>query len=114
MSKIARSESNGTGWFVSIIVGLALTAIGYLVFSANEGPANAEAAANERAKARAQTIATLTETFNIRKVEVPAEFNELDPGVYEATIRTSEGPRECLVNVTPYNNHSKNVTLDCK
>ena len=28
-------ESNGTGWFVGIIVVLALLAIGYLVFSAN-------------------------------------------------------------------------------
>lgn len=32
-------ESNGTGWFVGIIVVLALLAIGYLVFSANTGPA---------------------------------------------------------------------------
>ena len=31
-------ESNGTGWFVGIIVALALLAIGYLVFSANSGP----------------------------------------------------------------------------
>jgi hypothetical protein len=32
-------ESNSTGWFVGIIVALALLAIGYLVFSANSGPA---------------------------------------------------------------------------
>jgi hypothetical protein len=32
-------ESSGTGWFVGIIVALALLAIGYLVFSANSGPA---------------------------------------------------------------------------
>lgn len=31
-------ESNATGWFVGIIVALALLAIGYLVFSANSGP----------------------------------------------------------------------------
>lgn len=31
-------ESNGTGWFVGIIVALALLAIGYLVFSANSSP----------------------------------------------------------------------------
>ena len=30
-------ESSGTGWFVGIIVALALLAIGYLVFSANSG-----------------------------------------------------------------------------
>lgn len=32
-------ESSATGWFVGIIVALALLAIGYLVFSANSGPA---------------------------------------------------------------------------
>lgn len=31
-------EDAGTGWFVGIIVALALLAIGYLVFSANSGP----------------------------------------------------------------------------
>ena len=31
-------ESSATGWFVGIIVALALLAIGYLVFSANSGP----------------------------------------------------------------------------
>ena len=31
-------ESSATGWFVGIIVALALLAIGYLVFSANTGP----------------------------------------------------------------------------
>jgi len=31
-------ESTSTGWFVGIIVALALLAIGYLVFSANSGP----------------------------------------------------------------------------
>lgn len=32
-------EGNGTGWFIGIIVVLALLAIGYLVFSSNSGPA---------------------------------------------------------------------------
>lgn len=31
-------ESSSTGWFVGIIVALALLAIGYLVFSSNTGP----------------------------------------------------------------------------
>ena len=35
-------ESSGTGWFVGIIVALALLAIGYLVFSANSGPSTAD------------------------------------------------------------------------
>ncbi len=34
-------ESNSTGWFVGIIVALALLAIAYLVFSANPEPATA-------------------------------------------------------------------------
>lgn len=36
-------ESNGTAWFVGVIVVLALLAIGYLVFSANSGPASSAA-----------------------------------------------------------------------
>jgi type IV secretory pathway VirB10-like protein len=35
-------ESSSTGWFVGIIVALALLAIGYLVFSANSGPATTD------------------------------------------------------------------------
>ena len=35
--RVVRSSAN-TGWFVGIIVALALLAIGYLVFSANSGP----------------------------------------------------------------------------
>jgi hypothetical protein len=31
-------ESSSEGWFVGIIVAIALLAIGYLVFSANSGP----------------------------------------------------------------------------
>ncbi|HWB99330.1 MAG TPA: hypothetical protein VG672_21625, partial [Bryobacteraceae bacterium] len=33
-------ESNSTGWFVGIIVALALLAIAYLVFSANSQPSS--------------------------------------------------------------------------
>lgn len=32
-------RSNATGWFVGIVVALALLAIGFLVFNANTGPA---------------------------------------------------------------------------
>jgi hypothetical protein len=37
-------ESAATGWFVAIIVALALLAVGYLVFSANSTPSAAPAA----------------------------------------------------------------------
>lgn len=35
---VYRRESGSTGWFVGIIVALALLAIAYLVFSANSVP----------------------------------------------------------------------------
>jgi hypothetical protein len=35
--RVYTRESSSTGWFVGIIVALALLAIGYLVFSANSG-----------------------------------------------------------------------------
>ena len=64
-------ESNGTGWFVGIIVALALLAIGYLVFSANSGPATTtttggapaiEAPADPAAGGAAMTEAPATTT----------------------------------------------------
>jgi hypothetical protein len=39
-------ESSATGWFVGIIVALALLAIGYLVFSANTGPSTTSTTVN--------------------------------------------------------------------
>ena len=39
-------ESSATGWFVGIIVALALLAIGYLVFSANSGPSTSTTTVN--------------------------------------------------------------------
>ena len=57
-------ESSGTGWFVGIIVALALLAIGYLVFSANSGPATTTtdgAPAIEAPADPAATTAPMTE-----------------------------------------------------
>lgn len=45
----AQQSSNSTGWFVGIIVALALLAIGYLVFSANSGPAKVSSVAPQHA-----------------------------------------------------------------
>lgn len=39
-------ESSATGWFVGIVVALALLAIGYLVFSANSGPSTSSTTVN--------------------------------------------------------------------
>ncbi|HEY8574946.1 MAG TPA: hypothetical protein VIL88_01265 [Devosia sp.] len=59
-------ESSGTGWFVGIIVALALLAIGYLVFSANSGPStsvdvNAAPAGIEAPASDATAPAAMTE-----------------------------------------------------
>lgn len=53
-------ESNGTGWFVGIIVALALLAIGYLVFSANTGPATVDTTVTTTAPA-VESTAPMTE-----------------------------------------------------
>jgi hypothetical protein len=47
---VYRRESSSTGWFVGIIVALALLAIGYLVFSANSGPSTPAAATTTATK----------------------------------------------------------------
>ncbi|WP_375451475.1 hypothetical protein [uncultured Devosia sp.] len=75
-------ESNGTGWFVGIIVVLALLAIGYLVFSANSGTSTGAAAsgtpavessANDGGVAPApMTEAPATETAPAPVTETPA------------------------------------------
>ncbi len=53
-------ESSGTGWFVGIIVALALLAIGYLVFSANSGPATTSVDVNNTPALTAPTTDPMT------------------------------------------------------
>lgn len=75
-------ESNSTGWFVGIIVALALLAIGYLVFSANSGPSTTsvdvttpgvESPVTDPATAPApMTEAPATGTDNTTIIEAPA------------------------------------------
>jgi hypothetical protein len=69
-------ESNGTGWFVGIIVALALLAIGYLVFSANSGPSTSvevNGAPAATTTAPADSTAPMTEgTDPAAIVETPA------------------------------------------
>ncbi|MHA6691220.1 hypothetical protein [Devosia sp. A449] len=55
-------ESNGTGWFVGIIVVLALLAIGYLVFSANSGPSTPATGTPAIESPASPTPAPMTET----------------------------------------------------
>lgn len=72
-------ESNGTGWFVGIIVVLALLAIGYLVFSANSGPSTAvdtstgaPAITDSTTAPAPMTEAPATETAPAPMTEAPA------------------------------------------
>lgn len=70
-------ESNGTGWFVGIIVVLALLAIGYLVFSANSGPSTPATDVNTtpavEAPAPAAEPAPMTEAPATPAPAAPAE-----------------------------------------
>lgn len=61
-------ESSGTGWFVGIIVALALLAIAYLVFSANSGPSTTTTDGTPAIEAPAEPAATTAPM-----TEAPAE-----------------------------------------
>ncbi len=69
-------ESSATGWFVGIIVALALLAIGYLVFSANSGPATTSVDVNNT-RAIETPMAPATETTPM--VEAPAAPVDVAP-----------------------------------
>jgi hypothetical protein len=66
-------ESSATGWFVGIIVALALLAIGYLVFSANSGPSTSTTVNNTPAVEAPATPAPAPMT------EAPATGTETTP-----------------------------------
>ena len=53
-------ESSATGWFVGIVVALALLAIGYLVFSANSGPSTTTTTVNNTPAIEAPAMGTET------------------------------------------------------
>lgn len=74
-------ESSSTGWFVGIIVALALLAIGYLVFSANSGPSTTSTEVNVPA-VTAPTDTTTTPMTEAPAVTEPAPMTEA-PAVTE-------------------------------
>lgn len=95
-------ESNSTGWFVGIIVALALLAIGYLVFSANSGPATTSVDVNSTPAVEAPvtdpatTPAPMTEAPAIESettiVEAPAAAPvEEAPAIEAAPVAPAEG-----------------------
>ena len=63
-------ESSATGWFVGIIVALALLAIGYLVFSANSTPSTTSVDVNNTPAVTAPAPAT--DTTMTPSTEAPA------------------------------------------
>lgn len=71
-------ESNATGWFVGIIVALALLAIGYLVFSANNGPATPTTSVDVN---NTPAVTAPVETAPAPMVEAPAVDTTTTPSV---------------------------------
>jgi type IV secretory pathway VirB10-like protein len=73
-------ESSATGWFVGIIVALALLAIGYLVFSANSGPSTpAGSTSVDVNNTPAVTAPADTGTTPAPMTEAPATGTEATP-----------------------------------
>lgn len=75
---VVTRESSSTGWFVGIIVALALLAIGYLVFSANSGPST-PATTNVDANNTPAITAPAETTAPAPMTEAPATGTETTP-----------------------------------
>lgn len=93
-------ESSATGWFVGIIVALALLAIGYLVFSANSGPSTSttvnntpavEAPATPAPAPMTEAPATGTETTPMAPAAEPAPA-EAAPATEAPAAPATEAP----------------------
>ena len=80
-------ESSSTGWFVGIIVALALLAIGYLVFSANSGPSTTSTTVNNTPAIETPA----TDPAMSPMVETPATPVETAPAT-EAPAPVTEAP----------------------
>jgi hypothetical protein len=65
-------ESSSTGWFVGIIVALALLAIGYLVFSANSGPSTTSTTVNNTPAIESPVTDPTTSTTPMTEAPAPA------------------------------------------
>ena len=84
-------ESSSTGWFVGIIVALALLAIGYLVFSANSGPSTTSVDVNNTPAV--ESPATDPSTAPAPMTEAPAATTETAPApATEAPATTEAAP----------------------
>jgi hypothetical protein len=85
-------ESSATGWFVGIIVALALLAIGYLVFSANSTPSGTSVDVNTPA-ATTPDAAPMTEAPAAPADAAPAAPADAAPAApAESTAPATETP----------------------
>lgn len=90
-------ESNATGWFVGIIVALALLAIGYLVFSANNGPATPTTTVDVNNTPAVTAPAETTPA----PVEAPAVDTTTTPSVTAPTDPAAETTAPAAESTTP-------------
>ncbi|SFZ82310.1 hypothetical protein SAMN02983003_1002 [Devosia enhydra] len=90
-------ESSSTGWFVGIIVALALLAIGYLVFSANSGPATTNVDITTPPPVTDTTTTPMTTTPMAPAETAPAPVEPVTPAPVEpaapaAPVETAPTP----------------------
>ena len=88
-------ESSATGWFVGIIVALALLAIGYLVFSANSGPSTSIDVNNTPA-----ITAPMTDTNSTPMAPV-TDGNTMAPATDAAPVTTPAVPADTMAPAAP-------------
>jgi hypothetical protein len=88
-------ESNSTGWFVGIIVALALLAIAYLVFSANSQPSSVDVnnAPTVTTPAPAETTPMAPADTNTTPM-APAETTPAPAQTTPAPTETTPAPAE--------------------
>ena len=51
--------------------------------------------------------------WTVSPVEIPEEFNALSKGVYEVTMPTEDGPRDCVATVIRTTHGIKNTVFAC-
>lgn len=90
-------ESSATGWFVGIIVALALLAIGYLVFSANSTPSTTSVDVNTPAVTAPAPSTDITVTPS---TEAPAPATEAAP-MTEAPVAPADAAPAAPADAAP-------------
>ena len=115
-------ESNSTGWFVGIIVALALLAIAYLVFSANSQPStttvnNTPAATTTTPAAPADNTTTTTTTTPMAPATTaPATTVEATAGETESStdfkLRVAAFERQLLTRALAECRYNQRTTAE--